>query len=113
MDESGLKVRWVKEARFILQCLSNASWKRNLYWKGHCGELHARGERSVSDAVAWTDWLGAGRRRGRRGTVAGGFTAGDGAVLRAWFFTQQNSNGNRVIVLHGISDCSLRTTMRF
>jgi uncharacterized protein len=31
-------------------------------------------------------------------------TAGDGAVLRAWLFTPENSNGSSVMVLHGISD---------
>jgi dipeptidyl aminopeptidase/acylaminoacyl peptidase len=31
-------------------------------------------------------------------------TASDGAVLRAWLFAPQNSNGNYVIALHGISD---------
>jgi dipeptidyl aminopeptidase/acylaminoacyl peptidase len=31
-------------------------------------------------------------------------TARDGAVLRAWLFTPENSNGNYVIALHGISD---------
>jgi len=29
-------------------------------------------------------------------------TASDGAVLRAWLFAPQNSNGNYVIALHGI-----------
>lgn len=31
-------------------------------------------------------------------------TASDGAVLRAWLFTPENSSGNYVIALHGISD---------
>src|ERR1700693_4204971 len=30
--------------------------------------------------------------------------ASDGAVLRAWLFIPENSNGNSVLVLHGISD---------
>jgi dipeptidyl aminopeptidase/acylaminoacyl peptidase len=30
--------------------------------------------------------------------------ARDGAVLRAWLFTPEDSNGNSVMVLHGISD---------
>ena len=31
-------------------------------------------------------------------------SASDGAVLRGWFFTPEASNGNVVLVLHGISD---------
>jgi uncharacterized protein len=31
-------------------------------------------------------------------------TARDGAVLRAWLFTPEGSNGSAVMVLHGISD---------
>jgi alpha-beta hydrolase superfamily lysophospholipase len=48
-------------------------------------------------AVPETNFAGANRR-----TVE--IAASDGARLRAWLFTPENSNGNLVLVLHGISD---------
>jgi dipeptidyl aminopeptidase/acylaminoacyl peptidase len=48
-------------------------------------------------ATPETSFAGTDRRTA---TISGS----DGAVLRAWLFTPQNSNGNYVILLHGISD---------
>jgi hypothetical protein len=48
-------------------------------------------------ATAETTFAGVNRRDVQ-------IVAGDGAVLRGWLFTPEASNGNVVMVLHGISD---------